>query len=45
MCVYRVLVGRAEGERLIGGSGKNMRGILKWISEECVTGLDSMFLI
>jgi len=34
--VYRILVGIAEGERLIRGSGKNRREILKWISEECV---------
>jgi hypothetical protein len=32
----------AEGERLIRGSGKNRREILKWISEEWFNDLDSM---
>jgi len=32
----------AEGERLIRGSGKKRRELLKWISEVCVTDLDSM---
>jgi hypothetical protein len=39
--VYRVLVGKAEGERLIRESGKNRREILKRISEECATDLYS----
>jgi len=39
--VYRVLVGKAEGEILIRGSGKNKREIFKRISEECATDLDS----
>jgi signal transduction histidine kinase len=32
----------AEGERLIRRSVKNRREILKCLSEECVTDLDSM---
>ena len=38
--MYRVLVGMAEDERFIRGSGKDRREIL--ISEKCVNDLDSV---
>jgi hypothetical protein len=30
-CMYRVLVGRAEGKRQLGRPGRRWRIILKWI--------------